>query len=496
MQLKPAVSMEIVVELGNVTKDMSPIPVIEDSGVLMESVRVSDASGIVHEVQLRKSNQKSNRRMSRPIAIIGDLLSVKRDNRLSKNVPDTSLRNSVLSIHDFEIPKPKPKPLKVKKSRWNRKRNEKYLGSWMTKSNLSVENKIETDESDVDVDGGFGAFVGVNSFSKIFDSKNVTYDDKKPIEVEGNNECSFASASVNGPSLYGANVSSEQIHCNSCNGTDHRRSPVDISASPMTFSTFGKVAKVDENGYAIMRPIIFGESVDGNDYLKTGSFHATYIAIYGDVSSKRNRGVPAKAPGRKSSFDRTSSGFGSDNEIQLTGISPNKPRFSDTYFADDTVSLKSDSLSLSPMEFEDSHLDSSDRCPSPKDEFNLRTPYPIKNESIVFKPRFDTAISRHMLGHTDIRRPNIIKPDPPIVPYVKDMLDESGKLEIPCIVHDIHNDDAAESVHQKKSATKKIWNNIRSKLTSKRKGIQQKWTDIREMTDSLISLPRAMLNFA
>lgn len=442
MNLERVQSTEIMVELGNITTDMAPMPVW------------SDLSG--NKVQLRSTARKSGRRMHRPIGIIGDMFAMKRN-----SAPKLSLRDSA-SIDDFEIPKSKPPP-KNKKSSWNRTRNEKYLDSnWVTKQELSSgdESLVENEVSSGAEDEGFGAFVAVESFDKIFDSNDIMYVDNGPCSPKGNKaKLELAKKTT---TQRADNIDRKQSHLPECISKDDCGSPADIlDFSHSTFFTFGKIGKIDENGYAVMRPIMREQSIDRNDHRTGGSFHLQYVSIFGNVNSKRN----AVHPGRKQSFDRCSSGFGSDTEEKCTKFPTIKQlRFVDIICRDEAISLKYDSSVPS------SHHTSSGSL--------------AEIDPNVFKTNLVASISNRLLGQTDIRRPNIIKADTPTVPKEKII------FKYPEITGT-----APDLTSQTKSSTKKLFNRIYLKLQSKTMPIRQTWRSIRENTETLVKLPQSLLNF-
>lgn len=436
-----------IIEMGNITQDMSSMPIIVDRG--LKSVHVSDAFGISHEVQLRQSDRKSNRRIRRPIAIIGELFTAKRANVFSSAHIKPPIKRK--SIDDFEIPKSKSLP-KIKRSTMMNKFCKER--KWFNVNSLEpiVSEIIEQQvEWQVDVDQGFGKYVRLESSRNSLDLNNVASVD----EILA--ECSKGDGT---DGVAGKKI--ERQH------SDISMSNSDVSYAPApTFSTFGKIAEVDENGYAIMRPIIREECI------------------------KSNIDVNLPPTTRRPSFDnQSSSGCSSDSEDPIPELPPKNSRFSDVDITDEAISLKYNSPSSSPTKLLNSHHDLSGN-----DSFESSPPHKINNSLRRLELQLIAENIFVPQSPVNIRRPIIIKPDSPTESKEEAIHDDYGSIAETSIIDDILSADAVQSTMQKKWSGSKIMNDINSNIKLKAKRFWRTCTDIREMTISLLSLPQAMHNF-
>lgn len=485
------------IELGNNTQDMSSMPIIVDRG--LKSIHISDAFGISHEVQLRQSDRNSKRRVRRPIAIIADLLTAKRANAFSSahKMPPINRK----SIDDFEIPKPKSLSKINRSTMMNKFRKErKWLSLNSVKEPIVPEIIEEQVEWQVDIDQGFGKFVRLKSSGNSLDVNNVASVDEILAECSKGDETDGV-----------ADKKYERQN------SDISMSMSDVSYAPApTFSTFGKIAKVDENGYAIMRPIIREECIDFDYQYKTDSLRTTCVSIYGDVNFKRNIDVNLPPTTRKTSFDdQSSSGCSSDSEDQIPEMPPKHSRFSDGDFTDEAISLKYNSPSSSPTKLMSSQKDLSENdsfvkpsefwvseksiVSTMKRVLESSTPHKINNNMRRLKPQLTatTLYENIFVPHSpvNIRRPIIIKPDSPTESNEEAIHDDYDCITETSLIDNILSVDAVKSMIKKKWSGSRLMNDMNSNIKLKAMRFLRTYTEIREMTISLVSLPQAMHNF-
>lgn len=265
-----------------------------------------------------------------------------------------------------------------------------------------------------------------------------------------------------------------------CNEDESPRLSLGQSKAAPAFSIFGKTVQVDENGYAIMRPIIHEDS----NRLPSDSLNTTYISMYGDGSFQDNVELV---------LSTDSSGCSSDAGNRTPELPPRKTRFSDTDFSDEAISLQYFSPSSSLSKLSNTYLDSTER----KQVASLPTTGSLHrfcNGSNHVKSRLVTvAFGEHLTrpsSPVNIRRPNIIKlkllDDDETIPPAFNTIEEINPI------HEIPSGKTAQFVNKTKLIAAKLLFSIKVKT----KQIRRKYTDIRETTETLISLPRAMCNFA
>lgn len=480
----PSQSTDVIIESGNTTQDMSPMPVIVDAGLLTESVRVSDASGICHEVQLRRRTQKKNRRVQRPIGITGDLFMAKRTRFLS-SAPTLPPKNDK-SVDDFKIQTPSKNPKSP--SFWNRVCKEKgsHDSNFMTESVL--RRKIN-DELEEDADQDFGRYLHLHPFNTNFDlnlndvtsagtdlakrsEENTRVTGKKNNSVntsETKRSCvpesrlwshNLCDGDVIEKYLSGAHVNIEQSRSEIFMEEDYHRSAFAKSALAPTFITFGKVAEVDENGYATVRERITDHNCQSDDQSISGC---------------------------------------SSGEDRISQLSLKKLQFSDTDLLDDAISLNPNSPSSSTT---NSHRNSIESCSRSKQcnfmlsgvdiDFSLKNaqkasmPHKINNGFNRTKSRIIALdeIFFESSCPTDIHRPIVILPDPPTLSSETDINRDCGSH--------IPSGNAAQSTNQTKFTARTLLHDI---MKSRTKQFLRACADIRELTMSLIILPRTMQNF-
>lgn len=441
---------------------MSPMPVIVDGGLLTESVRISDASGIGYEVQLRRRNQKNNRRVQRPIGITGDLFMPKRTKFLSSALP----------------PKNDKSP-----SFWNRICKEKgsHDSNFMKESVVRGKRNEELQE---DVDQDFGRYLHLHPFDTSFDlnlndvtsagrdlakrsKENTKVTGKKNDSVNTNHSSIPVSrlwshnpcdGNIIDKNLNGAHVSIEQNYSKMFMEEDYHRSAFGKSALAPTFITFGKVADVDENDYATVRDSFTDHNCESDD--------------------------------------RSISGW-SSGEDRISQLSLKKLRFSDTDLVHDAISLNLNSPSSSTT---NSHRNSIETCSRAKQcNFMLSrvdNDFSRKKKSSM-PPKINNGLNRTKSriialdesffvssSPTDIHRPIVIMPDPPTLSSEADVNEDCGSH--------IPNGNAAQSTNQTKLTARTLLHDI---MKSKTKQFLRACADIRELTMSLIILPRTMQNF-
>lgn len=494
-------STDVVVESGNRTQEMVPMPVIVDGGLSNGSMRISDASGICHEVQLRRTNRNRDRRVRRPIAVIGDFIATKRAKSVGA-APKLSPRNHH-SIDDFVISRPKI-PLKTKKSSWRSSRNEKiWLDSnWITEP-IIFEKSIEEPQNDVNLN--FGRFVNMGPVDKAFawneatstgsTKKTANTDFAKAIETKQPNDPLNLFWSTGGNSdthSLGANAISEQIQNEIFVEKDQRP----LSPAP-TFITFGKVAKVDENGYAIMRPIIRDNTSSPNSPWKTDSLHTTYVSMNGDAMAGDN--VEQTPIRRKVSFDDgSSSGCSSDGEDKKPTLRLKKCRFSDTDFVDEAISMKYNSMSSSSPNITSSSHDSYEtQSPTKRSETSgsgndIDLPPKLVRRSNMRNRSKVRLVAPPFVPSSpmNIRRPIMINSALSV-----EKIPGFGSNETMSVQHDIPSANAFAPKNRMKVKATKILNEINLNIKLKTKRIRRTCTDIRDIAASIVSLPRAMHNF-
>lgn len=504
MNVERSHSTDAVVESGNRTQEMASVPATVDGGILTESMRISDASGICHEVQLRRTNQSRNRRVRRPIAVIGDFIATKRAKSVGA-APRLPPRNHQ-SIDDFVISKPKV-PSKTKKSTWKLNRNEKlWLDSnWITEP-IVFAKSIE--KAQVDANKNFGRFVNMESVDKIFAwneatsaeptkkiAENKVEDCAKMIERKQPNaplDLFWSTGEISDTNSLGANANSEQIQ----SGLLVEENQCPLSPAP-TFITFGKVAKVDENGYAIMRPIIRDDTTSHNSPWKTDSLHTTYVSMYGDGMADDN--VEQTPIRRKVSFDDGStSGCSSDGEDKMPELRRKKCRFSDTDFVDEAISMKYNSItSSSPNRTSSSHDSCGSLSPTKQSEMNVSgndidlPPKLMRRSNMRNRSKMRLVAPPFVPSSpTNIRRPIMINSELNV-----EKTPGFGSNETISVQHDIPSGNASATTNRLRSKATKILNEINLNIKWKTKRIRQTCNDIRDIAASIVSLPRAMHNF-
>lgn len=360
----------LVAEL-NQTQDIQPSIDAAADNPLAGSARVSDASDIYQEVQLRHPEHEKRRPMRRPIAILSDLFTVKRtksissDTKLNKT-PDLPPRNR-LSSDDCKTTVSN-KTLKKKRSIWNLMSKSKKCrstnsiadqktsqnaghplsSSSLTELNLNNGNYIKFDSYDNIFD--LNSMPDIDDMLKVSECKlnaSKTAETRRStvsinIMWSHNLSRSFTSqGDVSNINLIGANVNREQIHSEVFIEQDSRHMAFDVPV-PKNFLKFRKY-EIDANGYAVMRPIITEATKDSQ--LKSDSSNTTYVSIDDIARNARNLecnyDIIRKPPRRKLSFDsQSSSGCSSDNEDQACEAQPEKLQPGEANSDDEAISMK------------------------------------------------------------------------------------------------------------------------------------------------------------
>lgn len=345
----------------NETKEILPIPVIADVETsLTEYARISDASDIYQEVQLRHPEQQKHRPMRRPMAIFGDLFVTKRTKSVSSDItsnrtPELPPRNR-LSVEEQNVTKEK-KSLKKKRSIWKlltkgKKNREVNSASEKRMSYESCQPSPASSLTDL-------SLLSDDQMDDVFDSNNIPDMDAMPKPTATNLNSSMSiemkrstvslnvlwshnlsrthgsNGDISNINLIGANINSEQIHSEIFIEQDSREATFDISLPKNVQKN--RTCEVDENGYAVMQPIIRNENkVD---------LHASYVSAE-DVARnaknlENNYDIVRGPPRRKLSFDSiSSSGCSSDGEGPVFESQPEKKQLNDTNSDDEAISMK------------------------------------------------------------------------------------------------------------------------------------------------------------
>lgn len=355
----------------NQTQNILPSSGTADDG-LRESVRISDASDIYQEVELRYPEHQKYRSMRRPIAILSDFFTAKRTKSFSSytkynKTPELPPRNR-LSADEVRVSN--PKCLKKKKSIWSLISKGKNFRDTNSTTEQNMTKKCAKSLSELNVTNG--SYVKFETFDDIFDLNSfpVIHDMMKSAESNANTSSMAmgtkrtnvsmdllwshnlsgshsSQGDISDINLIGANVNREQIHSEIFIEQDSRQTAFGISA-PKDFLRFRKfnAAEVDENGYAVMRPII----ADAKKHMENDSMHTTYVSIDDIARHRRNLEfnydvLPTKST-RKLSFDsQSSSGCSSDSEDLKIVSQTEEIKFSEANSDDEAISLEYNEVS-------------------------------------------------------------------------------------------------------------------------------------------------------
>lgn len=468
----PSQPTEAMVESGNNTQDISPMPVIVNGGRFTESGRVLDASGICHEVQLRRPKQKIKRRVRRPIGITAALFMAKRAKLFCS--ASTLPRENAKSTNVFEAQKPSNNP--KNSSFWNRMsiENGSHDSNVMTESNSQTINEEILDG----MDQGFGRYLHLHpfdlnnvasagkNFAKCFEENER--DTEKKFNFPKSTQTKFSSTPVSrlwshnmceSEILYDGDIfdinplnaiaNIEQNHNEIFMEKENHRSAIVKSALAPTFITFGKAAELDEKSYD----------------------------------------------------NRSSSQCNRDGEHQIPQLSLKKLRF-------DTIDLVDEAIS-SPSLTTDLHRNSTENCSLVRQGELVNSgenfDFPLNNSQKSIMPcKINNGLKRSKSriipfdesffassSPTDIHRPIVIMPDPPTAFIESDIKEDYGCAENTISIH-ISSGNAAQSTNQTKFTTRKL---LHAMMKSKTKQILRACATIRELTMSLVLLPRTMHNF-
>lgn len=531
-----------IVALLNHTKDISSAANTANDTVT-ENERISDASEIYQEVELRHPEHQKQRSMRRPIAILSDFFTTKRSKSFSSVIktnktPELPPRNR-LSSDDGCASKSK-KPLKKKRSIWNLMSKGKKCDDTNSTNEQRMKKKSSA-SSLTDIDLSAGNYFQFESFDDIFDLNSIPdiNDLLKPTEM--NLKCSTtpetkqsnvslnilwshnlsrspaSHGNISDINLVGANVNKEQIHSEIFIEQDSRRTAFGISAPPnfLRFRQFN-VSEVDENGYAVMRPIINNENQ--NTQLKNNSMHTTYVSIddikRNAMNLECNYDIIRTPPRRKLSFESdSSSGCSSDSEDRISDSQSEKEQFNDDLSDDEAISLNY--IEKSPTKSTNIKCNSTNSaapnendCELVDDEIKVATlykplkcintvrsstPYKINSDLNQRKLHLITIPSNESAATVNIET----KRDQQIV-KTKSLAELNTNEK--CKIHDesaiigkIDKFIKMDDINTNERATE-IYSDSQSKTMSKR--IWRTCTEIRKITVSLVSTRRAMLNFA
>lgn len=339
---------------------------------LTESVRISDASDIYQEVELRHPEHQKHRSMRRPIAILSDFFTTKRTKSFSSytkynKTPELPPRNR-LSADEVRVSN--PKSLKKKRSIWSLVSKGKNSRDTNSTTEQRMTNKCAKSLSELNVTNG--SYVKFETFDDIFDLNSIPdiHDLLKPAKSNPNTSSMAmgtkrtnvsmdllwshnlsgshsSQGDISDINLIGANVNREQIHSEIFIEQDSRQTAFGISA-PKDFLRFRKfnAAEVDENGYAVMRPII----ADANKHMKNDSMHTTYVAIDDIARHRRNLEfnydvLPTKSTRKLSLDSQSSSGCSSDSEDHKNVSQTGEITFSEANSDDEAISLEYNEVS-------------------------------------------------------------------------------------------------------------------------------------------------------
>lgn len=306
--------------LVNLLNETQSIPTDELS--FGRSVRVSDASGIYHEILLRHSPNKNRRLLRRPIAIISELFNRKKSFTTTKHPPPLPSRksyqqNKADKMQNFA---------KKKKSFWSKLNKIKRSNKQNIEQTIDKEEKMfafnEHFNSSFDIDFDWSDInVGIMRPSDIFNfpikhdnnicSTNELAMNAQHLNISSNilwsHNLSLSELSIGDESninLLGANLNREQIHSDvyiedgQCQSVKARKR--------LNFSH----ANIDSGGYAIMNPIL-----PSNDDI--------YQSVHDDENkSNLNSDYVFMTFGQMNQFndssdDGSSSGFCSDADDSL-----------------------------------------------------------------------------------------------------------------------------------------------------------------------------------
>lgn len=232
-----------------------------------EIIRVSDASGIYHDVILR-SNSKQNRRQDRPLAIVSDMFKCTQEKQMT-NAND-------------KVEKPKRKPFWKIFRKLNRKKSRARSQSPLIQFqqpckddfmlnisdavahndlewydlNRSEMNNVEAKSSAVlhqfngslvnNRDTNIENIQNLELTQRLTVSSNILWSHNLSIS------CESISDDVSNVNLLGANLNRDQVYSDVYIEEDGSEPDLDILQRKLNYS----VLSTDSNGYAIMRPII------------------------------------------------------------------------------------------------------------------------------------------------------------------------------------------------------------------------------------------------
>lgn len=568
---------------------------------LTENVRISDASEIYQEVELRHPEHQKHRSMRRPIAILSDFFTTKRTKSFSSytkynKTPELPPRNR-LSADEVRVPN--PKSLKKKRSIWSLISKGKNCSDTNSTTEQKMTKKCAKSLSDLNLTNG--NYVKFKTIDDIFDLNGIPdiQDLLKPAESHLNQssmamgtKClnvsmdllwshnlsrSHAShGDISDINLIGANVNKEQIHSEIIIEQDSRQTAFGISA-PKDFLRFRKfdATEIDENGYAVMRPII--TDAKKSPRLENDALHTTYVSIDDIARHKRNLELnydilPTKSR-RKLSYDsQSSSGCSCDSEDHVNVSQAVKKTLSEAHSEDEAISLNYNEISSlstptkstnmhwdqfdgsslgndckeiidgwrlgyhetisvesdknapasTPNNSENKHsscsdinsLANQDNCdvfefnidplpnntPESEDIARSSTPFKINNNWILQPLQIAITTSNQSSStpatNTEtIDVPQIVKAQPPNEPSEKYINNDSG------ITEKISNTRfprhcSTPNLINKHEIVHSLEHNSESKSHSLSKRIVRTYIEIRKITLSLMSIRRAMLNFA
>lgn len=336
-----------LVDLLNSTDSIQHFQKMGDGkGPMVNSMRISDASGIYHEVFLR-SHEKHSRPLLRPIAVLSDLFTTKRTKSINANkltkTPPLPPRKQHNANGNNENGK---KVLKKKKSIWNVLTKAKRYSKHMQLFPEKIDDKFSSIEN-IDYYPSVAAAAGANPDidSNLFEFNDDDFDliDMRPSEIlnrlttDNTNLCStvlpkqqhfnissnilwshnlsmsqLANGDVSNVNLLGANANKEQILSEVFieEDTVNHKSP--NARRCLRFS----ISNVDNNGYATMHPILSKTKIPENqrnaindDVTKNINFCRDYDYQCMDLLA------PQPQQSCDDSFgDGSSSGFSSDTE--------------------------------------------------------------------------------------------------------------------------------------------------------------------------------------